>query len=330
MNSSNIFTKFLVVFMVLCGQQMAAAANKVVHKIYGKTVVLYQGNIVGISGVDALVNAANERVCSPTDGGVAGAIRDAAGRQLLNYVQTNNLRCLPGAAVITPSFDLARLGVKHIIHTVAPRGNSQNRAQILRNCYLTTLQSARHAGCTSIAIPALGTGIYGYPQAEAANIAVATTMEMLRQPTSLNTVVFVFSKDQAGQQNFALYQQNLARFMPQKQPAPKPAPKKAAVKVAAPARVRARVAVHARKLVHARKKQAHRVVARPQRRVARIVVRRVQPQRRVVAKVAFKRVAPRARIVFARAPRRVVQPRHIVRKPARLSVHARIAFGRRR
>nr|WP_083466033.1 macro domain-containing protein [Kibdelosporangium sp. MJ126-NF4]CEL12704.1 COG2110, Macro domain, possibly ADP-ribose binding module [Kibdelosporangium sp. MJ126-NF4]CTQ93568.1 COG2110, Macro domain, possibly ADP-ribose binding module [Kibdelosporangium sp. MJ126-NF4] len=118
--------------------------------------------------VDAIVTAANESLTG--GGGVDGAVHRAAGPRLAE-AGAALAPCLPGNAVATPAFDLAP--VKHVIHTVGPvwEGGGHGEAKVLASCYQNSLLVAEELRVRSIAFPAVATGVYGYPAAEAAAIA---------------------------------------------------------------------------------------------------------------------------------------------------------------
>ncbi len=118
--------------------------------------------------VDAIVNAANEGLAG--GGGVDGAIHRAAGPELPMACRAIG-HCPTGSAVMTPGF---RLKARHIIHTVGPiwRGGGAGEADLLGGCYRNSLELARAHGFSEIAFPAISTGIYGYPMAEAAHVAI--------------------------------------------------------------------------------------------------------------------------------------------------------------
>ena len=145
-----------------------------------------KGNIVNMK-VDAIVNAANTSLLGGD--GVDGAIHAAAGTELLSCCRRIG-GCKTGDAVITPGF---KLDAKYIIHTVGPVWNNglTNEAELLRQCYIKSLDLAVEYNCRTVAFPSISTGAYRYPLAKAAEIAINTILEYLEQDTCLEDVKLV-------------------------------------------------------------------------------------------------------------------------------------------
>jgi O-acetyl-ADP-ribose deacetylase (regulator of RNase III) len=133
---------------------------------------LVKGDITELQ-VDAIVNAANSTLLG--GGGVDGAIHRAAGPELLAACHPLG-GCATGDAKITPGF---RLPAKWVIHTVGPvwHGGDRGEAGLLESCYRRSLDLALEHRVATIAFPAISTGVYGYPKADAAKIALEVMKE---------------------------------------------------------------------------------------------------------------------------------------------------------
>ena len=156
-------------------------------------IELVRGDITKLD-VDAIVNAANTTLLG--GGGVDGAIHRGAGPELLAECRT--LRgCATGDAKITRGY---RLPAKHVIHAVGPvwHGGNDREDELLASCYRRALELCRANALSSLAYPAISTGVYRFPADRAADIAVTTVVDALDAAPDVTKVIFCcFSRDSA-------------------------------------------------------------------------------------------------------------------------------------
>ena len=142
----------------------------------------------------SVVNAANSQLAP--GGGVAGAIHRAAGPKLWEECATLG-GCKTGEAKLSKGYNLPNASV---IHTVGPvYGGRKEDPELLRSCYLKSLELAERHGIRSVAFPALSTGIFGYPVGEAAKVAIDAIVGYLKGSTAIELVRMVLY-DQAAYQ----------------------------------------------------------------------------------------------------------------------------------
>ena len=152
-------------------------------KINHTALELVQADITTLD-VEAIVNAANNSLLG--GGGVDGAIHRAAGPQLLAECRTLG-GCETGEAKLTQGY---RLKARHVIHTVGPIYSGTPRdAELLTSAVRNSLSLATEYHLKSIALPAISTGVYGYPMAEAAHVMLSTIMDYLKANTLPERVI---------------------------------------------------------------------------------------------------------------------------------------------
>jgi O-acetyl-ADP-ribose deacetylase (regulator of RNase III) len=165
-------------------------------------IEVVHGDITKLA-VDAIVNAANSTLLG--GGGVDGAIHRAAGPELL--AECRGLGgCATGDAKITFGY---RLSARHVIHTVGPvwQGGGQGEAELLASCYRRSFALADLNALSSIAFPAISTGVYGYPRREAAIVAVSTVRDVMRKSTIERVIFCCFDGETRD-----LYREQLGEF----------------------------------------------------------------------------------------------------------------------
>lgn len=143
--------------------------------------------------VDAIVNAAN--VALAGGGGVDGAIHAAAGAELARACRAlpeaaPSVRCPTGEARITPGFHLP---ARYVIHTVGPiwRGGQRGEPEQLASCYRRSIELANAHELTTLAFPAISTGIFGYPLEAACRVAVDALATALEAAPKVGRVLLV-------------------------------------------------------------------------------------------------------------------------------------------
>ena len=136
------------------------------------------------SDAEAIVNAANETLLGGS--GVDGAIHRAAGPELLAECRTLH-GCPTGQAKLTSGYHLQ---AKYVIHTPGPvwQGGTHGEAALLASCYRSVLTLAEARGIGSVDFPCISTGVFGYPKAQAAVVALKAIMDFLREHDTPKTV----------------------------------------------------------------------------------------------------------------------------------------------
>ena len=154
---------------------------RVINKV---TIELVQGDITNLA-TDAIVNAANESL--QMGGGVAGAIRRRGGPAIQR--ECDDIGGTPvGTAVLTTG---GNLKARYVIHAVGPRWGEGDEDQKLANAVNNALKLADKKRLRSLAIPAISTGIFGFPKERAANVILSTTLSYVRDVnTTLRRIVF--------------------------------------------------------------------------------------------------------------------------------------------
>jgi len=166
-------------------------------------ISLHRGDITTDGRADAIVNAANSSLLGGS--GVDGAIHRAAGPELLEECRRLG-GCETGQAKITGA---GRLRARYVIHAVGPlwRGGTDGEADLLAGCHRRAVELAAEHDCATIAFPAISTGVYGYPLAEAAAVAIAAVDDALRDHPAVGGARFWLFDDQA----FEVFEAALSR-----------------------------------------------------------------------------------------------------------------------
>ena len=172
---------------------------------------LWQGDITTIECA-AIVNAANSQMLGcfrPLHNCEDNCVHSAAGLRLRNFcndiMEKQGYEEPTGQAKITPAFNLPS---KYVLHTVGPIVNgslTDKHCKLLASCYTSCLKLADENDCESIAFCCISTGVFGFPQLEAAKIAIQTVRDYKKQTGSPIKVIFNVFKDE----DLAIYRANL-------------------------------------------------------------------------------------------------------------------------
>lgn len=151
---------------------------------------IVEGDIT-LLDADAIVNAANAQL--QLGAGVAGAIRKRGGPSIQEECDRIG-GTFVGGAVITGG---GKLRARHVIHAVGPRMGEGNEDEKLKNAALNSLKVAEENGLSSIAFPAISTGIYGFPIERCADIMLKTAADFLSEGAKIKRVTFCLFGNEA-------------------------------------------------------------------------------------------------------------------------------------
>ncbi len=168
-------------------------AGQLRRRVGSRSLELLQGDITSLD-VDAIVNAANTRL--QLGAGVAGAIRRRGGPSIQQ--ECNEIgHCPVGDAVVTGA---GALRARYVIHAVGPvwADHTPDEAdRLLASACRRALERARELGLETLALPALSTGVYGFPLPRAARLLVREAVRHLQGPTTLERVIFCLFDEEA-------------------------------------------------------------------------------------------------------------------------------------
>jgi O-acetyl-ADP-ribose deacetylase (regulator of RNase III) len=171
----------------------------------GQTLFFLEEGDITRQETEAIVNAANSRLAG--GGGVDGAIHRAGGPAIMEECREIG-ECPTGQAVITTG---GNLKARYVIHTVGPiyRGGMRGEEKLLAGAYRESLKLAQRKGIRSLSFPSLSTGAYGYPLEEAAEIALKTVVEFIKENPVFDRVGFVLF----GPQSYGAYERVLKKLI---------------------------------------------------------------------------------------------------------------------
>ena len=172
------------------------------YKINDCSLVLMTGDITELE-VDAIVNAANAQLI--LGGGVAGAIREKGGPSI--QLECNKIGgTVVGGAVITGAGDLK---AQHVIHAVGPRMGEGDENSKLENATLNSLQVAVDNNLSSVAFPAISTGIFGFPADKCSEIMLNTTKKFIESHNGPSQIIFCLW----GDDNFQIFNREVRNIL---------------------------------------------------------------------------------------------------------------------
>lgn len=184
--------------------------KKFMTKIGHTKLILIKGDITE-QQTDVIVNAANSHLVGGA--GVDGAIHKACGPELLIELRENYGSCPTGNIALTNAGNLDKQGVKKIFHAVGPIwfGGNKNEADLLAKCYRNSINMLYDLKMKSISFPAISTGIYGYPIKGAAEIALKTVINLIKDKyeEEFDMIYFVLFSDQ----DFDVYLSSIKDFL---------------------------------------------------------------------------------------------------------------------
>jgi O-acetyl-ADP-ribose deacetylase (regulator of RNase III) len=171
-------------------EQPSKSGNENMNKARTEKIVIQQGDLTDMD-TDAIVNAANNDL--QLGAGVAGAIRRKGGDEIQR--ECDAIGSIPvGYAAITGG---GKLRARHVIHAASMQLGGRTTAANLRNSVAHSLRIAAERGLKTIAFPAVGTGIAGFPIEECASIMLEEAAQHLKRETSLEKIYFVLFDDRA-------------------------------------------------------------------------------------------------------------------------------------
>lgn len=180
---------------------MAPGTEIATAEVAGATLRVVAGDLTA-QPVGAVINAANEHLAH--GGGVAKALAAAGGARVQQESDQWVARhgpLGPGQAAVTTAGDMP---ATHLVHVVGPRyRRGQDNAGLLAQAVTAALDAARDAGVTSVALPAISAGVFGYPPEEAGHVIAATCAQWLREQRGAVREVRLVGLDEAAAGHFA-------------------------------------------------------------------------------------------------------------------------------